>query len=73
MDLADGLGILPRSGGGGPSLVVALGWCGGVALAVSWLSLLRPPWLALAVGSHHQGHMVIIARPKLTPFVVIPL
>ena len=53
--------------------MAALGWCGGVALEVSWLSLLRPPWLALAVGSHHQGHVVIIAGLGLTPFVVVPL
>ena len=37
MDLADGLGILPGTGRVGLSLVVALGRCGGVAVAVSWI------------------------------------
>ena len=73
MDLADGLGDLPRNGRVGPSLVVALGWCGGVAVAVSWLSLLHSPWLAIAVGSHYLGQMVVIARPGLTLFVVVPI
>ena len=73
MDLAGGLGIFPGAGGGGPALVVALGWCGGVAVALSWFSLLRSPWLALAVGSHYQGHVAVIARPGLTQSVVVPV
>ena len=73
MDFASGLGIFRRAGRGGPALLVALGWCGSAAVAMSWFSLSYSPWLALAVGSHYQGHMVVIARPGLTPSVVVPV
>ena len=73
MDLADGLGVLPGTGRVGTSLVVVLGRGSGVVVALSWLSLLHSPWLAIAVGSHYSGHMVVVARPGLTPFVVVPI
>ena len=73
MESVGGLGIFPGAGGGGPALVVVLGWCGGVAVAVSWLSISHSPWLALAVGSHYQGHIVVVARPGLTLPVVVPV
>ena len=73
MDLAGGLGVFPGCGRGGPTLVVALGWCSGIAVVVSWLSLSHFPWLVLAVGSHYQGHVAVIAGPGLTPSVVVPV
>ena len=71
MDLAGCLGVFPGAGKGGPALVVALGWCGGVEVAVSWLLLTHSPWLSLAVGFHFQGHVGVIARLGLTPSIVV--
>ena len=73
MDLVGGLGFFTGAGRGGLALVVALGWCSSVAVAVSWLLLLHSPWLVVALGSHYQGYVVVAARPGFTPHVVVPV